>query len=270
MQKIYSVVIPAYNAEKTIEACLASVLAQTLAPLEVIVVDDCSVDATERVVESCQKFFSYAGIKLRYIKLEENGGPSKARNKGITLATGNSVAFLDADDYWHREKLEIVDTCSTGIECCLITHDYSESSSFDIEKSHNLKRFTFKTIPLFRLLLRNHAASSCVVICHLSKLQFDESMSFCEDYDLCLRVAEESPIIKILAPPLTKLGRPQLSAGGLSGNRFKMRIGELRVYYQFCKRFWLLRCWLYPGLVIFSALKEVRSRTLQLVRHYGN
>ncbi|MCC6852372.1 MAG: glycosyltransferase family 2 protein [Rubrivivax sp.] len=92
-----SAVIPAYNAERHLAACLASVLAQR-GPfaLEVIVVDDGSADAT---AEAARRF---AGV--RCIR-QANGGPSAARNAGIAAAAGEFVAFLDADDRWEPGKL---------------------------------------------------------------------------------------------------------------------------------------------------------------------
>lgn len=93
-----SVVIPAYNAATVIEEALDSVLAQTLAPHEVIVVDDGSTDNTIPVVE---KYAS--SVKLLR---QSNGGAAAARNTGIQAATGEWVAFLDADDTWAPEKLE--------------------------------------------------------------------------------------------------------------------------------------------------------------------
>jgi len=94
-----SVVIPAYNAEKYIGRAIDSVLAQSRRPDEIIVVDDGSTDGTAGVVESY-------GSQVRCIR-QENGGASVARNSGIEAATGRWIAFLDADDEWLPEKLQI-------------------------------------------------------------------------------------------------------------------------------------------------------------------
>jgi glycosyltransferase involved in cell wall biosynthesis len=93
-----SVVIPAYKAEATIHRALASVLKQTLKPSEVIVVDDGSPVALSNVEEQ------YDGTVKLYRK--KNGGAASARNYGIDHASGDFIAFLDADDYWEPEKLE--------------------------------------------------------------------------------------------------------------------------------------------------------------------
>src|SRR5205085_1624302 len=93
-----SVVIPAYNAGRTISAALASVFAQTYRDFEVIVVDDGSTDDTpERVDEWADRL-----VSIR----QPNGGPGRARNEAIARARGRLVAFLDADDVWLPRKLE--------------------------------------------------------------------------------------------------------------------------------------------------------------------
>jgi glycosyltransferase involved in cell wall biosynthesis len=94
-----SVVIPTYNRAGTVAKGIESVLAQTVADLEVIVVDDGSSDDTGRVLE--QAF----GDKIRYYA-QPNQGASAARNKGIAESRGEWIAFLDSDDLWERDKLE--------------------------------------------------------------------------------------------------------------------------------------------------------------------
>jgi glycosyltransferase involved in cell wall biosynthesis len=93
-----SVVIPAYNAQQYIARAIRSVLAQTFAPTEIIVVDDGSTDKTADVVKSF-------GPAVRYLH-QANAGAAAARNHGINAATCEWVAFLDADDEWLPEKLE--------------------------------------------------------------------------------------------------------------------------------------------------------------------
>ena len=94
-----SVLIPAYNAEKYIAEALESVLRQTYKDFEMIVVDDGSTDNTRCVVES------FSG-KVQYY-YQENSGAGAARNHGIKLSRGDFLAFLDADDIWAENKLEL-------------------------------------------------------------------------------------------------------------------------------------------------------------------
>jgi len=66
-------------------------------------------------------------------------------------------------------------------------------------------------------------------------------------------------VLYLIGRPLTRLGRPQLSEGGLSGNKVRMRVGQLRVFYNFCRRDWLRRVWFLPGLVLYSLSKHLYS-----------
>lgn len=257
MTKAYSVVIPAYNAEKTIEACLASVVQQTLAPLEVLVIDDHSPDKTGEAVLRCERLLSRAGIRLEYILLAQNSGPSVARNRGISKSHGDFIAFLDADDVWTNNKLEVVDKFANQSNIGLICHSYTEIGSIYSDKGFDV--YDPEIASIHRLLLRNIAQTSCVVIRNQPKVLFDEAMRYCEDYDLIMRIAENSKIVRLIGKPLTVLGRPQLTAGGLSGNKIRMRIGEFNVYYKFCSRNWSMRFWMLPILLIFSSLKYVYS-----------
>ncbi len=98
MSSDVSVVIPSFNRARIIAETLESILAQTVRPAEIIVVDDGSTDDTAVVVGR------YGGA-VRYHRIE-NSGPGIARNVGVSLATGTWIAFCDSDDLWRRNKLE--------------------------------------------------------------------------------------------------------------------------------------------------------------------
>lgn len=99
-QPLVSVIIPAYNCAESINKAIDSALSQKVV-LEVIVLNDCSKDQLDDVM---QKYQEYDNVK--YIKNEKNLGAAKTRNKGVTLAKGEYIAFLDGDDYWDESKLE--------------------------------------------------------------------------------------------------------------------------------------------------------------------
>lgn len=92
-----SVVIPCYNGARFLREAIVSVLAQTLSPVEILVIDDSSIDDSAALAESY-------GPPVRVIR-QPNQGESVARNRGIDEAQGEWIAFLDADDYWLPEKL---------------------------------------------------------------------------------------------------------------------------------------------------------------------
>ncbi len=94
-----SVVIPAYNAEDTLRATLESVLRQTIAPHEILVMDDGSTDHTRTILDSY-------GSRLKVFS-QKNQGVAESRNVLCRAATGDIIAFIDSDDIWHPSYLEI-------------------------------------------------------------------------------------------------------------------------------------------------------------------
>ena len=266
MNERYSVVIPSHQAAKTIERCLESVFSQTLAPIEILIIDDASSDDTQDVVARYQRLQQASAIKIQYIKLEVNVGPSAARNRGIRAASGSYVAFLDADDIWCRGKLEIIDRFIPELCPGLICHAYSED--LGQPRSHR-GTYVGQQVSVAKLLWRNPAQTSCAVVRNVPSLAFNESMRYCEDHDLWMRILEHFPVVQLIGDPLTLLGRPQLSVGGLSGNVLRMRLGEMRVFYNFCRRNPKRRMGLFIPLMLFSIAKHAYSiirRTSQKVR----
>src|SRR5579864_8774897 len=93
-----TVIIPAYNGERFIRRAIDSVLQQTYPVTQIIVIDDGSTDATRAIVSEYTD-------RVTLIE-QRNGGPAKARNAGLSAATGEFIAFLDADDWWEPVKIE--------------------------------------------------------------------------------------------------------------------------------------------------------------------
>lgn len=102
VQNRVSVIIPVYNAEKHIGKTLESVFAQTYRDIEIVLVDDRSTDCSEKIIKRCMEEHS----NIIYHMLDQNMGAGAARNKALELARGQYVAFLDADDLWHPQKIE--------------------------------------------------------------------------------------------------------------------------------------------------------------------
>ena len=101
VDNLVSIIMPSYNTGRFIAESIKSVLAQTYPDWELIIVDDCSTDNTDEVV---QPFLPDERIK--YFKNEKNSGAALTRNKAMREANGEWVAFLDSDDLWEPEKLE--------------------------------------------------------------------------------------------------------------------------------------------------------------------
>ena len=100
MSVFYSVIIPAYNAEKYIEQCICSVLSQSSTDYEIIVIDDGSDDSTGDIIR--EMTVRHTGITAERIS---HSGAGAARNAGVRMAQGSYIIFLDADDYWTNPLL---------------------------------------------------------------------------------------------------------------------------------------------------------------------
>lgn len=99
-----SIVVPVYNAAKYIEQTVSMVQKQTYTDWELILVEDCSKDESRKVLQGLEN--SLQDSRIHVIYKEKNEGAAKARNTGIMAATGEYLAFLDADDIWKETKLE--------------------------------------------------------------------------------------------------------------------------------------------------------------------
>jgi len=180
-----SVIIPAFNASRFISQAIESVLNQAFTDQELIVVDDGSTDDTASLV------MKYGG-KLRYI-YQKNQGLSSARNAGIVKAEGEYIGFLDADDYWDREKLRhqvaLLDS-SPDIGVVYTALKVVDKDSREIEERGCLVRGRIFS----SLLTENCVVGSCSSAlirreCFEKAGTFDEMFSASEDWDLWLRIA---------------------------------------------------------------------------------
>ncbi len=205
-----SVVIPAFNAVKTLEATVNSVLAQTVREIEIIVVDDGSTDGTLKLASS------FRDDRLRAVH-QQNAGVSAARNVGLRSATGDYVAFLDSDDLWLPEKL--------AKQLALIESDRTisavQSGVFFVDDDLNVlsvRRCT-DTGDAFResLLFRNLPAFPSTLLVNREQLLrlggFDESLVILEDWDLAVRLSRKG--FRSIEEPL---GLYRVHAGNRSRN----------------------------------------------------
>jgi glycosyltransferase involved in cell wall biosynthesis len=200
-----SVVIPTYNRELFLSNCLASVVAQTLQPLEVIVVDDGSTDNTRRLVHSMME---QAPCPIRYL-YQENSGAAAARNLGINATQGALICFLDSDDRWYRDKLEVQAAAMSTHPSIRISHTkerwYRRGDHLNQKKKHQSPDgdIFFACLPM------------CVVGMSTVMMEtslftqyglFDVDLPCCEDYDLWLRISCQEPFLLVDQPLTIKEG----------------------------------------------------------------
>jgi len=227
-----SVVIPCYCCTSTIIRAVDSVASQTIRPKQVILVDDASDDdgATLRVLYALKKkYVERLGIEVFH--LEDNGGPSAARNAGWEVATEFYIAFLDADDSWLPQKLEVqyqwmkknpeIDLCG---HLCRWEGISRASDSFD------LRGFSIIEVKKRDLLLRNAFSTPTVMLRKDVDLRFPENMRYAEDYFLWLEAVCQGYKAVRLETPLAILYKPPFGSSGLSGELWKMEHGVQEVF----------------------------------------
>lgn len=259
----YSVIIPYYKKGKQFERCLISLLEQDFKDFEVIIIDDASFDDVSFIIDDYREKFSLLKIPFKFIRLSNNKGPSYARNIGIRDSDGEYLAFLDADDLWHKQKLSIVNQYIDEFKPCLIAN--KSSTSFDeFNMYYQNSDFAIFKYSRSAILFKNIATTPSIIIKNRTNYFFDDSMRYSEDYDLWLRIILfQKDIYIIEGPPLTYLGRPVLSVGGASSNKFKMRVGEIYTFIKLLKSIYIF---LVPFLILFSLAKHI----YMLTRNYSN
>ena len=219
--------------------------------IEIIIVNDGSKDECEKIVEEI--ILNNQTNKLIKLINKSNGGVSSARNKGLKEANGKYIAFLDSDDIWHPKKLEIVIRLMEENKITFFGHAYKLTGDFmSMHEDEKIKKISF-----LQILMKNITQTSCIVIKKEICEYFNENMSHTEDHELWLRIALNHNLY-YLDFPFVKLGRPQLSNGGLSSNRWAMRKGEIQMYRNIAMRKKNLLP-LLPFLIIFSLIKHLRS-----------
>lgn len=229
-----TVIIPAYNEEAYLAQAVQSAQAQTMAPEEIIVVNDGSSDRTAEI----------AGQLGVTVFSQENKGLPAARNSGIKLAKSKWIAFLDSDDIWEPDKLECqLAAVDVFPEAGFVATDYcqfnnqgeivhasflSQAGRFECadkeslgggvsvirEPGHNFIKGGYFLVPSVIMIRRS--------VIEYSGL-FDETLRYVEDLEFFLRVLRYTPILMVEQPLL----RYRVHSSNMSSNRLKMSLGVL-------------------------------------------
>lgn len=239
METLVSVIIPAYNASKTIVSCIKSVVNQTYKHYEIIVVDDGSKDDTVVLINN---YVEQNNIANLIVITQKNSGPSTARNRGIQLAKGDFIAFLDSDDEWLPTKL--YDQVKL-----FISNPWLKMSGTNYligDQNVSLGEKVNEAISFNQLLYKNYFITS-TVMCRrevFSQLNFNVNQKYSEDYRLWLEILALGEPAILLNKPLTRMyDKPMFGAIGLSAKIWAMEKGELSNFYylyqkkiiSFCK-----------------------------------
>ena len=215
-----SAIIPTYNSAQLVVQAIESVLAQSVRVAEIIVVDDGSTDDTAERLSRYQD-------SIRYV-WQSNAGVSAARNLGVSLASGEFIAFLDADDVWHPRKTELqLQVFGRDANIALVG-----TQAFDWPAAQFPSLFPL-TMPITnvtweQMVVRNRLTTSSVMARREAVVRagpFDTALQGPEDRDLWLRVAEHGRLANLELPLTGYRDVP----GSVSKQVEKCRAGMLRI-----------------------------------------
>lgn len=222
MHPFFSIVIPVYNCEKTIYETLHSVLIQTYNNYEVIIVNDCSMDATISEINKIKDSLSNISI----INNLKNLGVAESRNRGISVAKGNYIAFLDGDDIWMPGKLKkqksIIE--ERNFDICCTSYDFIDENSQKIKNTYVIPEY----IDYKLLLKENYIGCSTAIIKRelLLKNPMDKNYQH-EDYALWLKLSRNGAKIIGIKEPLVKY---RILSDSRSFNKSKASKGRMSIY----------------------------------------
>lgn len=251
-----SVVIPMYNAEKTIVKVLNSVTQQSFLPIEIIIVNDGSTDNSLQIVQDYIKDNKVVPIQLIDKK---NGGVSSARNIGMQRSKGEWIALLDSDDEWLPNKLQrqktIIET-NPKIDFLGTTRNQEIIKRILWKKLGTLTKITPKN------LMVRFVFVVPTVIFKRKILEtvgfFDESQKYAEEGNYFIRIASCNECYLLNESlVITGGGKAHFGESGLSGNIVEMEKGELQ-NLKFSYKNKIINSFEYVLLIIFSVLKFVR------------
>ena len=192
-QPIVSVIVPAYNASKTIRKCLDSLINQTLKDIEIIVINDCSQDDTANIIKN-----EYPQVV--FVDNEVNCGPSISRNKGLEIAKGKYIGFVDSDDYVNLQMYEkMVEQMSDTVDLVACSRinlvGGKEKTIINENKETDAKKFTATSNYNCDKLMKKS-------IIDQYHLRLPKQYSYAEDFWFGIRYKYYSNEMRILQDPL--------------------------------------------------------------------
>lgn len=213
MEALVSIITPNYNCEKFIKKTVESVLNQTYKNWELLIIDDCSEDKSREIIQEFIKKES----RIKLIKMDNNSGAALCRNKGIELAKGKYIAFLDSDDIWTNLKLEkqidFMEKNNVDFTYSQYTHIDESGNSLKI-KARIPKKITYRKM-LF------HCYTGCLTVVYnqdnLGKI-YGPNISKSNDYGLFLQVLKK---VKKARGIKENLAYYRIRKNSLSRNKWK-------------------------------------------------
>jgi glycosyltransferase involved in cell wall biosynthesis len=250
-----SVVIPCFNCGLTLQRAVTSVLRQSMKAAEVILVDDASSDNTWSVLTELEE--SHPGL-VKLIRLQRNQGAASARNAAWAVATQPYIAFLDADDAWHPEKIGIqLAYMQNHPDVVLCGHGHRMLSGVETQPDWVPVGGLAEPIHKWSLLLENRFVTPSVMLRRDIPQRFSQGKRHMEDRLLWLELVLDGSKAVCLGVDLVATYKKPYGATGLSSNMWQMTLADVdnyRVLYAAGR----LSLWATCLLMMFSILKFMR------------
>ena len=221
-----SVIIPCYHCSDTIERAVDSVMQQTKIPAEVILVDDFSNDSLRTASQLNALKNKYANrCAFIIVELPENVGAGKARNAGWSKSSQPLIAFLDADDAWDVNKLEIQTKWMLEHQCYAFSSHQSFFKRGDFNFSQKSLAIDYLGINKFSMLFKNAIATRTVMVRSNIEQRFPINLRYAEDYYLWMSILFFGGLAAKINLPLAYTFKSNYSEYGLSTNLLGMHRG---------------------------------------------
>ena len=276
-QPAVTIIVAVYQAEKTIDRCLNSILNQTFSDWQAILVNDASSDG------SLERLFSYAEHDRRFMVVsnDNNLGVAAARNRALDLAGGDYVAFLDADDWWDCDMLSTLLDCAQryGAEIVQCKYQYNYANGGGYVPGSIFKLFTMlERKQFYKIYWRmmtgmkmNHVCMKLIKRDLVKGLRFDTKLKTGEDLAFCIRLIPKAARYVYIPAPMYHYYREKgnLTGSSLSfrekwnANRYisSMMIDNLK-NWEMKNPFFVVVAWFRPYLLTVSKLFRTLKDTV--------
>ncbi len=216
---LVSVIMPAYNAEKTINRSLNSILEQSYSNFELFIIDDCSSDKTLQIINS------YNDERIILIKNDKNLGAPKSRNKAIEKARGEFICFQDADDEWHLNKIQMQVDFLRETKAPLSAHGYKM-----IKESGKSIVYSPPRSVQYKDLLKYNVISNCATMLNMNvigKKIFFKDLNSRQDHAMSLEITKKYGPAKCIPDILLKVF---IQTNSVSSNKFQAILDQWYLY----------------------------------------
>lgn len=245
MRPIFSIVMPMFNSEQTIRVSINSVRFQTEKNWELIIIDDFSTDSSIQIVKEIQADDS----RIKLLEMKANSGPGVARNRGLNVAQGRYICFLDSDDEWFPIKLEAQKKYMMEKDIAFCAAQYLIRSG-----NGKLKQKSIPSVVHYQDLLKENVIG-CLTVCYdASKVgkRIMPELRKRQDYGLWLQILRDGWVCHIMSEPIAIYN---VRKGSVSSNP----LANIYFHYALFRTELMMSPWASCFRVLVNILQKIRS-----------